>query len=319
MRHPLRLVLATLLLFLSTLGHAAALEAAPEKITFVLSPANKPPFWYQQEGQARGFVPELLQSVSTELGFELETVQVPRKRGIELIRKHPRILMGLASEWVPDPENFLFSDPISHTRDVFISHREDPVRLEQDAKTLRGEILGTHFGYHYPTLEPLFELKLLLRSDSHSEQALLERLQRKRIRVAVMTEAVARWYLAQDGDVNQLYIDQVVVAAAKLRLMAHPSEQPLIEMINRAIAKRIANGELVRLHQKFYLTPLKNIPPHEEQPSSVPLTAEPATRPSTTEALLAAPLPASSGLQQFFERQPNVGFSSPLSSPVDVF
>ncbi len=250
----LRLV-CSLFLLLGSLCATADTTDTPEEITFILSPANKPPFWYQQGGKARGLVPELLRSIAREQNFRLQMLQVPRKRGIELIRRNPHILMGLAREWVPDPEHFSFTEPVAHTRDVLISHRTHPVHLQQSPEELSGRLLGTHFGYHYPTLEPLFSRNLLVRSDSHSEQALLERLRRQRIDVAVMTESVARWYITRYGWHQELVMDQLPVASADLRLMAHSSNGPLIARINQALAKRRADGSLQALQARFFNQP----------------------------------------------------------------
>ncbi len=244
--------LLVLCVWLSANTGLKAATPESETVTFILSPANKPPFWYQQGGKARGLIPELLYSIAREQNIHLEMLQVPRKRGIELVRDNPHILMGLAREWVPDPEHFQFSTPVAQTRDVLISHQKKPVKIELSPSELEGQLLGTHFGYHYPTLEPLFEFKRLIRSDSHSERALLERLRRRRIDVAVMTEAVARWYLNRYGWQDELYLGQVSVASAELRLMAHPSDRALIQKIDRALAQRRADGSLQALQRRFF-------------------------------------------------------------------
>lgn len=99
-----------------------------------------------------------------------------------------------AMEWVPDPERFLWSDPILREDSIIISPARAPLRYT-GPKSLEGTTLGCIGNYTYHTIEPLFEQGKAVRYDVNKDILLLRMVKSGRVDGAAINKRTALWLL----------------------------------------------------------------------------------------------------------------------------
>ncbi len=225
-------------------------EASPY-LLMLFSPMNKPPFWFFEADQPRGIIYDLLHEACLEQGVELKAQAAARKRGSAQVLAEEHSVIGRALEWIERPERFAISDPLIGNADILISLRDTPVDFNSHPSELEGMIIGTHLGYVYPTLDPLFSNGLLIRSDSSDELNMIQRVHRQRIPAAVISRPVARWYIRSNHWQSRFYLSEQVLSEVQIRLLFNKTQQPFVEHLNRSLSTMRADGRYQAILDRY--------------------------------------------------------------------
>jgi polar amino acid transport system substrate-binding protein len=153
------------------------------------------------------------------------------------------VLCYTNSDWMEETHpNFRWSAPFIIQHDVLVGRTSESIRPEE----LKGEVVGAVLGFIYPTLDPLFADKKLLREDARTQAQVLLMLKAGRYRYAVSDMLSLNYFNVQRSLVEQLWPvsdisssdvsclvrdDQSVPTQALLESIARLKETGVIEEI----------------------------------------------------------------------------------------
>ncbi|WP_409524418.1 substrate-binding periplasmic protein [Nitrincola sp. MINF-07-Sa-05] len=171
-----------------------------ETLRFHIPAADYPPYVIIEGDNISGLMVEPLQQAAERLGIELVLIPLPTMRAEVMLQQHEIDVRFKSPDWVADPENYLWSDTILIAEDILIFPRNAGLRLEKVEDLIGMEVL-VGLGYHYPTLQGLFEQEQITRVDFAFTRDILPALLKEDAevqRVAVLNADVARWLINED-------------------------------------------------------------------------------------------------------------------------
>lgn len=236
-------------------GEGQADDSGPpesvDELVFLLSPPSKPPFWYFDADQPRGIVFDLFTVVAERYGVEARAEMSSRNRADRQVQVLPDRVIPRALEWMPMPEGYLYTDTLVDSPDVLVSNMDDPIPYKGDLQTLNGLSVGTHFGYFYPVLEPLFHTGELVRTDFVSEVSMLKSVLNKRIQAIVMARPVVRWYIRQNDWYQRFYVSEQEISGFGIRLFFHPQQYDFVEFFNQELDQMRRDGRWQEIVDRY--------------------------------------------------------------------
>lgn len=218
---------------------------------FNISPDGYPPYLIVEQEQPSGIVWDVVSLIGQRLGYDVIPKQVPRKRVDQLLLDNALDGTPRAREWTPNPDRFLFTDPIVSIEEVFFVPKDSDLEY-RSPRDLYAKTIVTHLGYHYPELELDFDAGNIHRFDvaRHREMFTFV-LHGDRFDAAVADRLVGQWVLKKEGLQDQFRITGHGINQADLRIMLR---RDLIELANdfNAELKTIReNGELTAILAKY--------------------------------------------------------------------
>ena len=127
-------ILSLFLLVLAVHGTLPAPPAAagqPKTITLSAAFQGWPPFIIKSddaEGQ-EGILIDVIREICLAEGYEFRLVFYPQKRGQMLLQEGRVDVITKAMEWVKDPSDYLWTDPVIDSMDVVASRRPIPCTI----------------------------------------------------------------------------------------------------------------------------------------------------------------------------------------------
>jgi polar amino acid transport system substrate-binding protein len=231
-------------------GRAGELAESGE-VKFNVVPGGYPPFIVKERDEAyRGSMIDIFREISEALDLKVQLVAFPRKRVDQGMLAGQIDVTIRAREWVDDPDAFLFSAPVLRIRDVLFSRAEDPVDFEALAG-LRGKRLGTHLGYSYPELEPLFADGTIVRDDGPSEVAMLGKVLRGRSHAAVVNEHVGLWLIKERGWEGRFHIAPREIGGYDYRFQFAKRWASIVPKIDAELEAMKADGRLEEIIARY--------------------------------------------------------------------
>ncbi|MEH6345388.1 MAG: transporter substrate-binding domain-containing protein [Bermanella sp.] len=225
---------------------------AAQQIVFNITSKGLPPYMIKKVGQPdSGIMLDVLQLIADKHNYSVKPVGIPKKREISQLDLGKLDAVPLAMEWVPHPENYAFTDPVVKARDVLFSLKSSPVQLN-DIKELFGKKLGTHLGYHYPTLEDYFNSNKIQRSDAGTEKEMLGMLIYERTQGAVLNELVGQWLIKNNPLwQHQFYISKQAINQVDYRIMFNKRWHKFVELFNQELAIMKKDGQLKEIISRY--------------------------------------------------------------------
>ena len=115
--------------------------------------------------------------------------------------------------WLDKPySGYAWSVPFMLQRDLLVSHSTQAIAPQRLAK----QAIGTVLGFHYPTLEALFDAEQLQRDDARTQGLVLRKLAAGRYDYAVTNELALLWFNRDRSEADKLHevheLTQVEVA-----------------------------------------------------------------------------------------------------------
>ncbi|MGR6874878.1 substrate-binding periplasmic protein [Pseudomonas sp. HK3] len=162
-----------------------------------IPPAGYPPYIIIDDDHINGILIETLKHAAQASNLELEFIYASEQHARDLLDAKEIDVRMESPGFVDNPKNYLWSDPVTSIKDLFVFHRLTPNVFEHD-ESLAGSEINTHIGYAYPTLQLRFENGQLKRNDFKTERAMLFDLienQNGVSKAAVMDQYVVKYLM----------------------------------------------------------------------------------------------------------------------------
>lgn len=172
-------------------------EVSANSIILAVPGAGYPPYIVVNGSDVSGIMPEILTQATDKYGYDLQFQFIPENRSLLLLKEQEIDARMESPAWIDNPSEFYWSEPVVEITDHFVFNKLSPNYFE-DSKQISGAEIVTHLGYGYPTLQKLFDEKIVSRKDFRTEIAMLDSLLRKEVdvkRAAVMDLHVAMWLI----------------------------------------------------------------------------------------------------------------------------
>jgi polar amino acid transport system substrate-binding protein len=222
-----------------------------EIIVFNTSPKGYPPYMIKEAGkQSSGIMVEILQIIASKHGYVVKTKGVPRKRVDNQLKTGGLDATARAKEWVPNPENYEFTDVIVRASDVLFSLEKTPITF-QKIEDLFGKRIGAHLGYKYPMLDIYFKDNRISRNDTANETAMLTMVLKERTDAAVINELVGKWLIRQKHWQGKFVVSEKEIGGFDYRIMFNKKWRSFVQKFNQELTLMKQNGELERIISKY--------------------------------------------------------------------
>lgn len=190
-----------------------SLTASAHELRWGFASADGQPYVEVHEHQLRGgFIYELGQLASKQLGYKAGFVETPNKRIEEFMhRGRIHVICNNNPQWMKNPERFHWSEALYSEEDVLLVHRQrQPIT---DLEGLYGKSLGTQLGYVYnPALMDAFNQKKIARQDLRDYNAGINLLSMHRLDAMIDMRRPLAYQLSKHRDaplqINPWVIDR---------------------------------------------------------------------------------------------------------------
>ncbi len=192
-----------------------------------------------------GIMVELLPLIMDAAGLKTEKVMLSTKRAAQAFKNGALDFDFFSPEWVPPNEandNFVFTDPIIDVTEYFITLPENVDRYRTRNQIRSDSIVGTVEGYVY------FDANTFTPLAFQSESDLILALRNQRIEVAIMEEAVARYWSAKHGVEISF---GAIHTKGSLSLRLHSRHKDKVGTLNNVIQKLSAEGKIQSVIDKY--------------------------------------------------------------------
>jgi polar amino acid transport system substrate-binding protein len=151
--------------------------------------------------------------------------------------------------WLPDHSvSYVFSQPLMYQRDVLIGRTGQSTLTSPEQ--LPRQNVGTVLGYHYPSLQPLFDGGRLRRDDARSQLQVLQKLKAGRFEYAVSNQLSLDWFNRQFPPEQQLHSLAVLEEQALGCFVRNTPELP-VQRILQTLQSMKQSGEIDQIIQRY--------------------------------------------------------------------
>lgn len=238
-----------LMLFWST----SAFAQSSHPLRFYVWAENLAPIiaYSDREKGFSGIVVDLFDSLAEHENLDIRYVIHNRTRGEQALYAGDFHATILSREWLAEPDKLLFSLPIYVH--VEYMYGTEPIPNTSLNRLVRNQHICTRRGYRYPKLKRFFDKRLAMRTDTHSEEAMLRMLLLGRCDFAISNEFVAGWLIEQNGWQNKIYLSPSPIDKVNFTLAFHPSKASILVALNTHIENMTKSGQLagiIRHHRE---------------------------------------------------------------------
>jgi len=228
---------------------------ADEALRVGIPKEGYPPYIVVEGDQVSGIMIDTLQSAANVSYFQLVYMFLPEVRSRAMLASNEIDLRMESPSFVDDPGDYLWSEPITSIKDMFIFHRNSENVFEKD-ETMEGAVIHTHLGYSYPTLQTLFDRGIIIRKDFNTEQAMLVNLIRDNVhskRAAVMDQNVAKYLMEKDPvlktdlRISRRHVDYNYL---HFQFPKNPKMKMVVNKLNLEIRKLKRSGRVDKIIKK---------------------------------------------------------------------
>ena len=175
--------------------------ACADELRWGFATADGMPYVDVHEQQLRGgFIYQLGQLASQQLGFDAAFVETPNKRIDEFMQRgRIHVICNSNPQWIDKPERYHWSAPLYSEEDVLLLHSEHaPI---SNLHELHGKTVGTQLGYVYNNeLMQAFASKQIIRQDLRDHRAGLNLLRKQRLDAIIDMRRSLRFEMAKRPD-----------------------------------------------------------------------------------------------------------------------
>lgn len=159
-----------------------------------------------------------------------------------------------AIEWVPEPDRFLWSEPILREDSIIVSSARVPLEYS-GLDSLEGKIIGCIRNYTYPAIEPLFLEGKATRYDVNKDILLLRMVKQGRVDGVAINKRTALWLLKTTPSLSRedFHFAEQPLSSVWLRFVFnHVSGwKDCLQVVNRRIQAIRENGTLDEILSKY--------------------------------------------------------------------
>ncbi|MGE4292598.1 MAG: substrate-binding periplasmic protein [Desulfovibrio sp.] len=255
---PLAALKALVLAFCALLagtGFPGTAQATQRMLVAFVPDTNWPPYLLgNTEDQPIGLLPDLLREVLEPLGYGVRFLHLPNKRGWVMLDSGEVDLHFKAREWVPNADDYLWSDPVFDSENVLLSSRKRPLDFDtlDDLKGLRIAVISS---FVYPRLNELFTSGEAVRIPVDSPFSMLNLVDMGRVDAAVVNRSETQWLFQNrpklHGERFVLTEKALDVSPYRFVFTKRKNWAPLMERINEQLATMKADGRLDEILQRY--------------------------------------------------------------------
>ena len=246
-------ILFLLTLLLPDTGRSASKKNKKE---LILATARDgwPPFIIPADssGEARGIMIDVLREATQCAGCTLKIAHYPEKRSLMNLQEGIVDVYTKAKEWVSQPNQFDWSDPIIISEDTLIFRKGDQARATQ---SLTGMDIGVVHGFTYPALKALFACGSLRRHNAHNTKSLLLMLSLGHVDAILTNRHVAQWVILNTPNLHE---DDFSFAARPLdsapfrfAFTKKKDHRTLIDIVNKEIKSMREDGRFQTILDRY--------------------------------------------------------------------
>lgn len=218
-----------------------------------------PPYLIVDHSHTReGFCVDLARKVAEQNGFQFKIAIYPERRARLLLNSGRIHTMLKAKTWMPNPDNYLWSDPIIESEDILL-FRAGQGSFYSSLKDISGLEVGVVLGYGYPTLERMIKSRAIRTYAANNAHHQLGMLLRGRVDCVVINRLVARWEIRNSLEFHDGQFDfstfPVEVAPLRMAFSKGRNQEKFVAAFNRELKKMKNNG----LYQKIVGRYLKDM------------------------------------------------------------
>ena len=237
-------------ILLGLLSAAPAL-ADPRPIRFLVSESWSMPLMHTEHGEPDdGILFRIMTSLAAQVGSPAEFHVLPRLRLQAAMESGQVDVRCYTSQsWGPNLSgDYIWSLPLITQKDYLIGSSEH--RLPQDPGQLAVQKLGTVLGYSYPTLQPYFDSRRLIRDDGRNQVQVLMKLNAGRYDYAVSNQMALNWYNSTLPADQQLHALRLLNAQGLGCYVRNDPDVP-VQRILRTLLRMKMSGEIDRIIERY--------------------------------------------------------------------
>lgn len=194
-----------------------------------------------------GLVSDYLYALAEEMDIKLKIELLPRKR-IDKSSEPYDLNCYTSLAWNDHPEKFHWSQPLFLKKEIIAGSQSVPKTLEG----FNGEAIGTMRGYRYPTLEPFFQTKKLIRNDAENETVNFQKLVKNRISYIVTDEMLMSYYLKTHPEhLKKIHPKFLVESTFPIECAISKKSKLSPKAVDKAIQKLKQSGKLEAIFNKY--------------------------------------------------------------------
>lgn len=189
----------------------------------------------------QGILHDMMASLATQVGSPAEFHVLARAR-VQTAMDHKEIDIRCyaAQSWLPNQAgNYIWSIPLFIQRDLLVSRERAPV-IPRELPT---QHVGTVLSYTYPSLQPLFDSRQLIRDDARNQEQVLKKLWAGRYRYAVSNQWTLDWFNQTLPPGQQLHGVAVLQEQAVGCIIRNDPALP-IQRVLRTLLRMKMSGEI---------------------------------------------------------------------------
>jgi polar amino acid transport system substrate-binding protein len=206
-----------------------------DELRWGFATADGMPYVDVHEQQLRGgFIYQLGQQASQQLGYQAQFVETPNKRIDEFMQRgRIHVICNSNPQWMDKPERYHWSAPLYSEEDVLLLHRQHaPIHSLQE---LHGKTLGTQLGYVYNNaLMEAFATQQIIRQDLRDHSAGLNLLRKQRLDAIIDMRRPLSFQLAKRAD-TQLQINPWVIERYDMHCTYSPQLPVSAEQLDQVL------------------------------------------------------------------------------------
>ncbi|CCH50378.1 substrate-binding periplasmic protein [Pseudodesulfovibrio piezophilus] len=244
-------LLASILFACALSGHA---RETPKALIVAVPPQGWPPYVIVDKVHFRfaGIMLDVMEEIARVHGIPITYAVSPELRNSLLVKDGEVDAYPKAREWVDNPDQYLWTDPIIVSSDVLIYRKP---RFPKPPESLIGLSIGIVHGFNYPTLQPLLDRKLIHSHKANTTKQLLMMIQRGRLDGAITNKTVAEWIMRNSPEIkaDTFQYGKKPIASAPYRFAFNKNtcSQVFIKSFNRELATMKKDGRMATILLKY--------------------------------------------------------------------
>ena len=225
-----------------------------KEIVYSFPAEGWPPFLIKHpNGDTSGIMVDVLKAIAHKHEYTLTFKLYPEKRAVIKFKKREIDIFPKAKEWVKNPEQYLWTDPILMMENSFWVRKSATI-VYNSPEDLIGMKLGTVLGFNYPKLEPYFADKRIDRINAISGPAMLEMLSQNRTDIAIMEKRVALWLISQTPELQgklKFIPNPLEVVGNRFMFNNEPKWKVFVTLFNQELTRMNEDGRMEKILDKY--------------------------------------------------------------------
>lgn len=237
--------------FVLTLTPAAFSAAKTDLLRFSVSSTWTMPYGQIQNGVlVDGILLDVINAISKEMNLKPQIIVLPRNR-TELAARNREydIRCHLSKKWVPNPERFIWSEPLFKFSTIIIGNLQSlPIKSVSD---LNGKTVGMVLGYTYPDLNEAIVQGKILRDDAENQTTIYQKLSVGHYPYAVTDNLSFEYHLKTPGQQSKLAKWKFEISSDESRCAILKNSRMDSLRISKAIQRLNEKGTFTKILERY--------------------------------------------------------------------